>query len=181
MCWGYSHGQRGVRREWRGSGERVNGGRAWAQLAGYGRLPIIIWLVNIIARVPRLLHTRRRPVLLDIPLQPAASGGDAGGARRGARERRRPACAADAAWCGALGRRQGRRVILARWLLRVVGLRVLAAIAAMAAVLQLLDLFEVSTRIIERGQGVTGVLTYAAALVGSSSSLATASKSGLRL
>ncbi|MBE7216892.1 MAG: LptF/LptG family permease [Caulobacteraceae bacterium] len=53
-------------------------------------------------------------------------------------------------------------MILRRWLLGVVGLRVLAAIAAMTAVLQLLDLFEVSTRIIDRGQGVAGVATYAA-------------------
>lgn len=51
---------------------------------------------------------------------------------------------------------------LARWLLRVMGLRVLAAIAAMTAVLQLLDLFEISTRILDRGQGVAGVAVYAA-------------------
>ena len=53
-------------------------------------------------------------------------------------------------------------MILARWLLRRMGGRVLAGVVAMTAVLQLLDLFETSARILERGQGLGGIATYAA-------------------
>lgn len=53
-------------------------------------------------------------------------------------------------------------MVLTLWLLRRMGGRVLAGVVAMTAVLQLLDLFETSARILDRGQGLEGVASYAA-------------------
>lgn len=51
--------------------------------------------------------------------------------------------------------------ILQRHLLRVVGTRVLAALAVLVAILQVLDLLDVTTDILERKLGVGGVIYYA--------------------
>lgn len=53
-------------------------------------------------------------------------------------------------------------MILSRWLSRIMGVRILAGVAAMVVILQMLDLFETTTRILDRGQGVGAVFTYAA-------------------
>ncbi len=52
-------------------------------------------------------------------------------------------------------------MILARFILKVVGFRILAALAVLFAVLQVLDLLDVTTDVLERGLGVGGVLKYA--------------------
>ena len=49
---------------------------------------------------------------------------------------------------------------LAAWLARTVGLRVGSALLAMVAVLQAVDLFEVTGRIVDDGRGAGGVLAY---------------------
>lgn len=51
---------------------------------------------------------------------------------------------------------------LAGWLTRTMGLRVGAAILAMVAVLQAVDLFDVTGRILDGGRGVGAVFTYLA-------------------
>lgn len=51
---------------------------------------------------------------------------------------------------------------LASYVLRAVGVRIVAATAVLLAVLQILDLMEVTPDIVERGLGVAGALHYAA-------------------
>ena len=53
-------------------------------------------------------------------------------------------------------------MILARFILKVVGFRILAALAVLFAVLQVLDLLDATTDVLERGLGVGGVMRYAA-------------------
>ena len=51
---------------------------------------------------------------------------------------------------------------LAAYLRRRVGLQILALLAVLTAMMQLLELLDVTTDILERGQGVGGLLYYAA-------------------
>lgn len=53
-------------------------------------------------------------------------------------------------------------MIVSRWLSRIMGVRILAGVAVMVVILQMLDLFETATRILDRGQGVGAIFTYAA-------------------
>ncbi|MDB5448487.1 MAG: hypothetical protein JWQ97_3804 [Phenylobacterium sp.] len=53
-------------------------------------------------------------------------------------------------------------MILRRHIVRLVGSRVLAALLVLVAILQILDLLEVTTEILQRRLGVAGVLYYAA-------------------
>ena len=53
-------------------------------------------------------------------------------------------------------------MILARFILKVVGFRILAALAVLFAVLQVLDLLDATTDVLDRGLGVSGVMRYAA-------------------
>ncbi len=53
-------------------------------------------------------------------------------------------------------------MILARFILKVVGFRILAALAVLFVVLQVLDLLDATTDVLERGLGVGGVMRYAA-------------------
>ena len=52
-------------------------------------------------------------------------------------------------------------MILARFILKAVGTRILVALAILFAVLQVLDLLDVTTDVLERGLGVAGVVRYA--------------------
>lgn len=52
-------------------------------------------------------------------------------------------------------------MILPRYLLRIVGFRVLAALLVLVSILQILDLLDVTTDILERRLGIGGVLYYA--------------------
>lgn len=52
-------------------------------------------------------------------------------------------------------------MILARFILKIVALRVLAALVALVAILQVLDLLDVATDVLDRGQGAGGLLRYA--------------------
>ena len=50
---------------------------------------------------------------------------------------------------------------LARYLLKLVGVRILAALAVLVGILEILDLLEVTTEILNRRLGIAGVLHYA--------------------
>lgn len=52
-------------------------------------------------------------------------------------------------------------MILGRFILKAVGARILAALAILFALLQVLDLLDVTTEVLERGLGVAGILRYA--------------------
>ncbi len=52
-------------------------------------------------------------------------------------------------------------MILARFILRAVALRILAALAVLFAILQILDLLDATTDVLDRGLGAAGVAQYA--------------------